>query len=164
VIAEEDMSVLRQPNPLRVALLQSDVPTAAQYELEDFLSADPGVDWLGTLATTAEAIQALSGSRPAVVVADLRPPNAADDPGVLFRAIFGASPSTQIVAICAPGDESAAKQALAAGAAACLTRQGDPLAVLRAINDVMRGRMHLSPTAQRAIRDVLNPGAGSRKR
>ena len=149
------MSLPNNPKALRSALIQSAAPTPAHRELQEFLSTDPSLAWLGTISTDAATIQSLSISRPAVVVADLRVAGAID-PAQLFRAILASTPSTQIVAICPPGDEAGAKQVLSAGAAACLTRQSDPLTVLRAINDVMRGRMHLSPTGQRAIRDVLN--------
>lgn len=156
------MSLSNNPKALRIALIQSAAPSPAHRELQEFLGTDPSLAWLGTISTDAATIQSLAISKPSVVVADLRV-SGAIDPGQVFRAILASTPGTQIVAICAPGDEGGAKQALAGGAAACLTRQSDPLSVLRAINDVMRGRMHLSPTGQRAIRNMLNPGAVSAK-
>lgn len=153
----------KKPPPLRVALIQCAALTPAHRDLEVFLSTDPALAWVGAISADTATLQSLAISKPAIVVADLRVAGSVD-PARVFREVLTASPATQIVAICAPGDEDGAKHALAAGAAACLTRQSDPLAVLRAINDVMRGRMHLSPTGQRAIRDVLNPALSPRRR
>jgi DNA-binding NarL/FixJ family response regulator len=155
------MPVPKSPSPTRtprVALIAATAPSAAQHALQEFLQSDPGVIWLGAIAIDADTIRSLSESRPSVVVADLRVAGEIDVDAV-FRALFAATPGTQIVAICAAGDEAGARRALAAGAAACLTRHSDPLAVLRAIHEAVRGRMHLSPTGQRAMRGILDPSA-----
>lgn len=159
----DDVNFPARAKALRVALIQRTDADPAQRELRDFLAADPKLEWLGLLATDPTALQALAASPPAVVVADLRGDGSVD-PAQVFRDLLAVSPATQIVALCAPGDEHAAQQALASGAAACLSRHSDPMTVLRAINEVMRGHMHLSPTGQRAIRGMLSPGAVRGKR
>jgi DNA-binding NarL/FixJ family response regulator len=147
-----------RPRAVSVALIQRTNADAVQRELREFLAADPKLEWRGLLATDNTALQSLAASPPAGVVADLRG-SGIGDPAQLFRDLLAASPATQIVALCAPGDVHGAQRALANGAAACLSRRSDPLTVLRAINEVMRGHMHLSPTGQRAIRGILSPGA-----
>lgn len=153
------MTAAQPSRPPRVALIPAATPTPLQRELHEFLRAEPGLTWLGAFDTDTGTIEAMRDSRPAVVVADLRV-DAGLEVGQVFRAIFAASPSTQIVAICAIGDAASAGAALAAGAAACLTRHSDPLAVLRAIHEAMRGGMLLSPTGQRAMRGILDPVTG----
>jgi hypothetical protein len=107
------MPVPKSPSPTRtprVALIAATAPSAAQHALQEFLQSDPGVIWLGAIAIDADTIRSLSESRPSVVVADLRVAGEIDVDAV-FRALFAATPGTQIVAICAAGDEAGARRA-----------------------------------------------------
>jgi DNA-binding NarL/FixJ family response regulator len=166
VIATERRHGMNNPTrsrTVRVVLLHAAAAaTGAGDELAAFLAIDPTIAWLGMRAADATAVQSLSTAGADVAVVDLR--GSDSDSGQLLRQVLAASPATQIVVLCDSGDADAAQAALAGGAAGCLTRQTDPLAVLRAINEVMRGQMHLSPTGQRAIRGTLDPAHLGTKR
>jgi DNA-binding NarL/FixJ family response regulator len=140
------------PTPIRVLLLHPSPERVA----ESPIAPSANVVLLATLGLETAAQSDLVGMSPDVAIVDLRGSEVARI-DALLRGIQLATPRTQLVAICGAGDDAMAQQALKAGAAACLTRHTDPLSVLRAINDVWRGRMHLSPTGQRAIRHALGP-------
>lgn len=140
------------PCPPRVVFMRNpDLPTASRLKLETVL---PQIVVLGM---TQESLSFARLIDPHVVIVDLQScePRVVRERIECVRAHLG---SARLIALCDTGDQAAMERALTQGAAACLSGlTDDPMVVLRAVNDVARGRMHLGATGQRAIRALMDP-------
>lgn len=135
------------PFPLRVVALGDGGADAAAL-----LAPSPMIAIQAELALTPQSIRELVMLGPDVVVIDLRgTPLAYVAPQL--RRIHGASARSRIVALVA--DEAYAQQALLGGATACIGASDDPVAVLRAVHDAARNRLHLGGAARQVLRRAL---------
>ena len=136
------------PFPLRVVALGDGGADAAAM-----LAPSPMIAVQAEMALTAQSIRELVMLGPDVVVVDLRgTPLAYVAPQL--RRIHGASPRSRIVAL-VPAEEAWAHQALLGGATACIGATDDPVAVLRAVHDAARNRLHLGGPARQVLRRAL---------
>lgn len=136
------------PFPLRVVALGEGGADAAAL-----LAPSPMIAIQAELALTPQSIRELVMLGPDVVVIDLRgtpPAHVASQ----LRRIHGASARSRIVAL-VPADEAHAQQALLGGATACIGASDDPVAVLRAVHDAARNRLHLGGVARQALRRAM---------
>lgn len=132
------------PYPLRVVALGQ-----GGADADALLAPSPMITVQAELAMTPQAIRSLVMLGPDVAVVDLRDTPLAFVAGQL-RRIHGASPRTRIVAL-VPDDAACAQQALAGGASACIPADGDRVAVLRAVHDAARNRLHLGGAARQLL-------------
>jgi len=134
----------------RVVLLE---PTL-RSDAEPVVATNPMVTLLATVATDDVSLSCIAKLAPDVVVLDLRESHRFDV-GALVRRVQLASSCTPLIVMCREGDEVTTQLALMGGATACLAGDTDPFSVLRAITDVARGRMFLSPVGRLAIHRLL---------
>lgn len=133
------------PFPLRVVALGHG---GADADL--LLAPSPMITVQAELALTPQSIRELVMLGPDVAVVDLREIPLACVAAQL-RRIHGASLRTRIVAL-VPNDVGWAQQALLGGATACIPADADRVAVLRAVHDAARGRLHLGGVARQVLR------------
>lgn len=135
------------PYPLRVVVLAADGADA-----DTLLAPSPMVTVQAELAMSPRAIRELVLLGPDVAIVDLR-----DVPGheVIghLRRIHGASRRTRIVAL-VPDAVDITRKALIGGATACVPAQADRIAMLHAVHDAARHRLHLGGVARTLLRDA----------
>ena len=136
------------PFPLRVVALGDGCADAAAV-----LAPSPMIAIQAELALTPQSIRELVMLGPDVVVVDLRT-TALAYVAPQLRRIHGASARSRIVAM-VPADKAYAQQALLGGATACIGATDDPVAVLRAVHDAARNRLHLGGAAREVLRRAL---------
>ncbi|WP_221282048.1 hypothetical protein [Chiayiivirga flava] len=138
------------PFPLRVVALGHG---GADADL--LLAPSPMITVQAELAMTPQAIRELVMLGPDVAVVDLR-----DVPlacvAAQLRRIHGASRRTRIVAL-VPDEVAWAQQALLGGATACIPAAADRVAVLRAVHDAARNRLHLGGAARTVLQRATAP-------
>ena len=136
------------PFPLRVVALGEGGADAAAL-----LAPSPMIALQAELALTPQSIRELVMLGPDVVVVDLRNVTLGQVASQL-RRIHGASPRSRIVTL-VPSDAAFAHQALVGGATACISDADDPVAMLRAVHDAARNRMHQGGAARQVMQRVL---------
>ena len=136
--------ILQDPAAERLELVPSDKVTLVEH-----LPIPVPVDRYGELDAHL-AIVDLRGMRSGEIAPTL-------------RELRAAAPDTRLIVVTESGDEAATHEALSAGAVAHVSRDVSPLALLRAVNSVARGGMHLGPTGKHAIRRLLTPTPDSKR-
>lgn len=137
------------PLPLRVVALGHG---GADADL--LLAPSPMITVQAELAMTPQAIRELVMLGPDVAVVDLRDIPLACVVAQL-RRIHGASRRTRIVAL-VPDDVAWAQQALLGGATACIPADAGRVAVLRAVHDAARNRLHLGGIARQVLKHATS--------
>jgi DNA-binding NarL/FixJ family response regulator/signal transduction histidine kinase len=127
-------------------------------------ATDPGLEVVGEAATAEQALDACSGLRPDVVLADLRLA-APDVTGLLLSR----HPDLAVVGLCEVGDEKLVASAIRAGARGCVDTGADGPELARAVIAAGRGQAILSgPALQRLHRglrdDEAEPALTERER
>jgi DNA-binding NarL/FixJ family response regulator/signal transduction histidine kinase len=127
-------------------------------------ATDPGLEVVGEAATAEQALDACSGLRPDVVLADLRLA-APDVTGLLLSR----HPDLAVVGLCEVGDEKLVASAIRAGARGCVDTGADGPELARAVIAAARGQAILSgPALQRLHRglrdDEAEPALTERER
>lgn len=102
----------------------------------------------------------IAALEPASVLIDVRGLAVAEIGGVVVDA-RRAAPGAKIVAVGNKGDRSAAEHAIAAGAAAFVSRELTGTALYQAVRTVVAGGLHMGETGKRAIATLLSSAAGT---
>lgn len=131
-----------EERPLGISVVLADDHGMVREALARCLASSPDVAMVEQASNGRDAVHAARRLRPAVVVLDI------DMPGLgafdAARQIQKVSPGTRVVFLSAFSHDRYIEQALAAKAAAYITK-GEPLeTVLRAIHAVVRGRVFFS--------------------
>ena len=131
-------------SPIRVLLV--DDHAMLRDALGRMLSCEKDIQVVGTAGSAEQAIQEIPGLRPAVVVLDI------DMPGLnsfeAAQAIRDRHPEVRVAFLSAYFQDRYIEQALAAEAAAYVTK-GEPFAAIAdAIRAVARGEVYFSPDVQ----------------
>ena len=121
----------------------------------------PGIELVATAGNGAEALAAVEGTRPDVVLMDLEMPRM--DGIEATRRIRERHPQTAVIALTIYADDQHLFGALRAGAAGYLTKDSSAEDVLRAILAVHRGQGALDAAVQRRVIAATGP-AGRRMR
>jgi len=159
----------RAAPPLRV-LIAAARPVLRAGIARLLTAADPGLEVVGEVATAEQALDACSGLRPDVVLADLgltaagspagpgRPePLAPDVTGLLLSR----HPDLAVVGLCEVGDEKLVAVAIRAGARGCVDTGADGPELARAVVAAGRGQAILSgPALQRLHRGLRDDESG----
>ena len=149
-------------------------------------TTDPSLEVVGEVTTADQALDACSGLRPDVVLADLGLTaggpqadlglTAGGPPGVLGRPardltslLLGRHPGLAVVGLCEVGDEKLVASAIRAGARGCVDTGADGPELVRAVIAAGRGQAILSgPVLQRLHRglqdDESEPALTERER
>jgi DNA-binding NarL/FixJ family response regulator len=131
-------------------------------------ATDPGLEVVGEAATAEQALDACSGLRPDVVLADLGLPVGPVAPDVT-GLLLSRHPHLAVVGLCEVGDEKLVASAIRAGARGCVDTGADGPELARAVIAAGRGQAMLSgPALQRLHRglrdDEAEPALTERER
>jgi DNA-binding NarL/FixJ family response regulator/signal transduction histidine kinase len=128
-------------------------------------TTDPGLEVVGEASTAEQALDACSGLRPDVVLADLG--LTADGPSSgpgrpardLTSVLLSRHPDLAVVVLCEVGDEKLVASAIRAGARGCVDTGADGPELARAVIAAGRGQAILSgPALQRLHRGLRDDG------
>jgi len=112
-------------------------------------TTDPGLEVVGEASTADQALDACSGLRPDVVLADLD----------LTSLLLSRDPDLAVVGVCEVGDEKLVASAIRAGARGCVDTGADGPELARAVIAAGRGQAILSgPVLQRLHRGLRDDG------
>lgn len=139
----------------RVVILQTDRSPDLLPWTDQAGAALAGYVLLGPSAWTR-----IAALEPASVLIDVRGLAVAEIGGVVVDA-RRAAPCAKIVAVGNKGDRSAAEHAIAAGAAAFVSRELTGTALYQAVRTVVAGGLHVGETGKRAIATLLSSAAGT---
>jgi DNA-binding NarL/FixJ family response regulator/signal transduction histidine kinase len=134
-------------------------------------TTDPGLEVVGEVSTADQALDACSGLRPDVVLADLGladlgltadgPPPVPGRPARdLTSLLLSRHPDLAVVVLCEVGDEKLVASAIRAGARGCVDTGADGPELARAVIAAGRGQAILSgPALQRLHRGLRDDGS-----
>jgi DNA-binding NarL/FixJ family response regulator/signal transduction histidine kinase len=134
-------------------------------------TTDPGLEVVGEVTTADQALDACSGLRPDVVLADLGltdlgltadgPPSGPGRPARdLTSLLLSRHPDLAVVVLCEVGDEKLVASAIRAGARGCVDTGADGPELARAVIAAGRGQAILSgPALQRLHRGLREDGS-----
>jgi DNA-binding NarL/FixJ family response regulator len=106
--------------------------------MELLLGVREGIEVVGSVGGGAEAVVLCGELTPDVAVMDYRMPGL--DGAQATRAVLEASPSTRVICLTASVSDTERALVLAAGAVACLTKDGGLDPIVEAILAVSNGR------------------------
>lgn len=117
---------------------------------------------VGEAGDGAEATACVIREKPAVVILDLQLP---DEDGIAtMKRILAILPMTRVLVLSATSDMSRVREALQAGAAGFLVKDDAADELVRAVDTVVAGKIHLSGVAASGLVQALNrptPAAGA---
>jgi DNA-binding NarL/FixJ family response regulator len=121
--------------------------------LRMILEKEDGFVVVGEAEDARTAVECTLREQPEVVIMDLQLP---DETGVVAAArILASRPATKIVMLTAALDRQSIQQALRAGAVGYVVKDEAAAELVRAVHSVVKGKVHLSPTAATALVDRL---------
>ncbi len=134
---------------IRVLLVDDD--DLMRAGLRAVLSSDDEIEVVGEVAGGRGAVGAVRGSRPHVVLMDIRMPDL--DGIAATREVLSASPDVKVVMLTTFEDDDYIFGALAAGASGFLLKRTRPEELIGAIHTVADGDALLSPSVTRKVID-----------
>jgi DNA-binding NarL/FixJ family response regulator len=108
-----------------------------------------GVEIIGTASDGVEAVEVARGTRPDVILMDLRMPRM--EGAEATRRIRAEAPDTQVLVLTTYADDESLFPALEAGARGYLTKDASAEEIEQAIRAVAAGQTHLDPSVQRRL-------------
>jgi len=126
-----------------------------------FLSTQPGITVVGEAATGEEAVRMAATLLPDVVLMDIVLPGMSGIDAI--KAIHGAHPDSDIIALSSFIDDTKVREAIQAGAGGYLMKDVDPTELAEAIHASRRGEIYLHPKAARQLAEALRPARGERE-
>lgn len=142
---------------LRIAILEDD--SRARDALRILMSAQPGIECVGTFGNATSILAGLAGTRPDVVLVDLKLPDGRGD--AVIRELKPVLPDTDFVVLTGFADDDLVFEALQAGATGYLLKSDPPERLVEAIQSVRRGGSPMSPFIARKVigllRDSVRP-------
>jgi len=122
------------PGPIRVVLVEDNQMFRETLEL--LLGLRDGLDVVAAVPTGNEAPEVCARLRPDVVLMDYRMPGL--NGAQATEAVLRASPESRVVCLTASVSRKEVAQLEAAGAVACISKDGDLDAIVAAIHDAAR--------------------------
>jgi NarL family two-component system response regulator LiaR len=140
--------------PIRLVLV--DDHRVVRRGLRSYLEAFPDITVVGEASTGEEALEAIEGWLPDVVVMDLLMPGGID--GIeATRRIRAITPHTQVVVLTAYTDDARVVAALRAGAIGYVRKEADPEILMAAVRAAARGQSMLDPAiAGSVLQDLVS--------
>jgi DNA-binding NarL/FixJ family response regulator len=116
-------------SPVRVGVV--DDHPLLRDSIRSLLLSAGDMEWVGEARDGGEAVELVARTRPDVVLMDLSMPGI--DGLSATRSIVGSFPATQVLVLTSSTDPARVRHSLGAGAAAVLTKDGDPSTILAGI-------------------------------
>ncbi|GAA2002492.1 response regulator transcription factor [Brevibacterium samyangense] len=129
--------------PLRVLVVDDE--RFVRSGISAILTADPGIDVIGTAENGAEAVEIVRTRFPDVVLMDIRMPVMDGIDAIAHMAALPRRP--QIVALTSMDDGQYVRRAIASGATGFLLKDAEPEDFVRAVRAAALGESFLSPAA-----------------
>ena len=129
--------------PARTKVMIVDDHPLIRHGLADLLSHEHDLEVCATVADVSSAWDSLTEHEPSLVIVDLALKGG--DGLELIKNLHAARPGVRILALSMHDEKLYAERALSAGAAGYLEKQAPPETILKALRDVMAGRVYLSP-------------------
>ncbi len=142
---------------LRVVV--ADDQRAVREALATVLDAEPGIEVVGVAADGDEAVAMAHALSPAVVLMDLRMPNA--DGVSATRRLAAELPDVKVVVLTTFADDTSILAALEAGALGFLTKDAGRAQIALAVRSAAAGQAVLDPAAQASLLRAASPPAAS---
>lgn len=140
------------PGTHRVLLVEDDEPT--RERLVRALAEDPGIELVADVGSVGEASAVLDAHEIDTLLTDLDLP---DGNGLELIRRVAEAPGMRSLVITVFGDERHVIEAIVAGAAGYLLKDGSPDDLARAVRDVERGGSPISPSIARYLLKHFNP-------
>jgi DNA-binding NarL/FixJ family response regulator len=145
--------------PVRVALVEDDVGFRESLRL--LVDAKPGYVLAGAFGDAEEALEALDGDGPDVLLLDIRLPGESGSVAVRrFRERF---PSLVVLMLTLYSDDEHVFEALCNGASGYLLKRTTPSRILEAVREALDGGAPMSPEIAKRVVEVFrrfpNPAA-----
>ena len=151
------MNPLSEPKVISVAIVEDD--SGIRQSLEWLLKSSPGVRWVSSSATVAEALEQIPRTPPEVILMDINLP---DRSGIECAAeIKSQLPETQIIMITVYDDAEKVFSALRAGASGYLLKRASPDRILQAIREVHAGGLPMSSEIAHKVLGVFREPAAA---
>ncbi|HLF57790.1 MAG TPA: response regulator transcription factor [Thermoanaerobaculia bacterium] len=139
--------------PIRVLL--ADDHAIVREGLRELLEEEPGLAVVAEAGDVAATVERAIAVRPDVALVDILMP---DGSGIeALRRIRARAPEVRVVLLTSVEDESAIREAVAAGAAGYLLKDLSRAELVRAVRDAAAGRLVLHPEAQRILARPAEP-------
>jgi NarL family two-component system response regulator LiaR len=133
----------------RIRVMIVDDHLMVRRGLATFLRSAPDLELVGEAGTGTEAVRMCDRARPDVVLMDLKLPEL--DGIAATRAIRGAHPNIQVIALTSSQDDELVSEALRAGAIGYLLKDVGVTGLGDAIRAARAGRPTLAPEATQAL-------------
>jgi DNA-binding NarL/FixJ family response regulator len=156
---DDDRDDAATGDPITVVLV--DDHAMVRHGLQQLLSADDGVEVVGTARDGAEAVDVVARHRPRVVMMDLQMPGL-DGVEATRRIVAAAQElgdSVQVVVLTSFSDRERIVAALDAGAIGYLLKDAEPQDLLDGIRAAARGDSPLHPRAARELLEARSSTA-----
>ena len=137
------------PGQQRIRVLLADDHVVYRLGLRDLLTQDRHVQVVGEAETGDEAVERTLQFKPDVVVMDVRMPR--KDGIQAIREIKAELPGTYVVAVSGYADDQNVLDALQAGASGYLSKDDEPSAIQRAVEEAISGKLYLGPSITKHV-------------
>lgn len=139
-----------------IRILIADDHTVVRKGLKALITTEPGLEVVGEAADGEEAIRRARILKPDVILMDMSMPH--KDGVAAIQAIRAEDPQARILVLTSFAEDKKILAAIKAGALGYLLKDASPDELLRAIQEVYRGKSSLHPTvAQKVIHAIQGP-------
>lgn len=143
---------------ITIAIIEDDDET--RNGLSRLLARAPGCSLVGAFASVEEAVRALAGSAPDVILSDIGLPGMSGIEGV--RLLKAAHPGTNVLMLTVYDDNTHVFEAICAGASGYLLKDTPPARLREAIREVQDGGAPMSPDIARKVVTMFRQAAPPR--
>ena len=147
---------MSQENKAKIRLVLVDDHVVVREGLRMVLNLDDGLEVIGQASNGQEGVAEVSKLRPDVVLMDLKMPIM--DGVSAIREIKSQFPDIELIALTSVLEDKLVVDAVEAGAAGYLLKEGDSEMLIEAIYAASRGEVRLHPDAKKRLsREVRTP-------
>lgn len=146
-----------------IRVLVADDHRLVRAGIRTLLDAEQDITVVGEARDGAEAVAAVAGVDPDVVLMDLSMPNV--DGVEATRGVLSADPRAKVLVLTSFSDRERVREVLAAGAIGYVLKDCEPAELVAAVRSAAQGHVPLDPRVAGALlpspRDTAGDGAGS---
>lgn len=136
---------------IRVALVEDDDPI--REGLRVLVDDGPGFSCVGAWASVEQALEALPGARPDVVLMDIRLPGLSGTDGV--KLLKKRYPAVEVLMLTVSAERDRIFESICAGASGYLLKSTPPAKLLEAVREAKEGGSPMSPEIARKVVELF---------